>query len=1263
MPAAKEEEFGGTERFRVERRLGAGAFGVVYQVLDRERNEVVALKTLREGNVEALFRLKREFRALADLAHTNLVRLKELLADGDRWFFTMELVDGVNFLQWIRGEAVPGPAALPDALTEPAPAAAHAPPPREISRHAARPDRIRAALRQAVTGIDALHRAGQIHRDLKPSNVLISRENRLVILDFGLVTDVSDTGSKRSISVVGTPAYMSPEQGAGHSVSPATDWYSLGVMLFEALTGRWPFTGSFVEMIWDKRHAEAPAPRDVSPMAPEDLNALCRDLLRRDPQARPGAEEILARLGEIQAATYERGAERPTSPAAAPFVGRVEPLEALRSAFRATRDGRAVVVRLHGASGTGKTALARHFLEELQRRGDAVILSGRCYERESVPYKALDSLVDALSQFLKKLPAEQAREVLPRDVLALARLFPVLRRVEAIAGARRRVLEIPDSQEQRRRAFGALRELFSRLAEQQDVVLFLDDLQWGDVDSAALLAEIFRPPRPPALLLLACYRTEEGTTSPFLRSFLQEPSPDASVETRDLELRVLSGSEARELTAALLGGAAPERVEEIASESGGNPFFLSELVRFGLAGLDPSEAKPPSGLPPERGPTLEDVIRSRVARLPEPARLMLEVLAVAGHPLRAAIARRAAGIEDHEEDPKTLLRERHLIRTRTLPGLEEIEPYHDRIREVVSASLSADVKRAHHRGLALALEGSGTSDPEALALHFHEAGEAERAAEYSSAAAVQAAEALAFDRAARLYRVALEQRNAADPARRDLCIRLADALANAGHGAEAAQAYLDAVSGAPADVALDLRRRAAEQFLISGRIEEGLATLRTVLEKVGLRLAESPRAALFSMLWRRLLVRLRGLRFRERDATQISRETLSRIDVCWSATKGITLADPIRGNDFHSRQLLMALRAGEPYRIARALALEAGYSATSGGRTRRRTKRLLQFAEALANRIDDPYAIGWAMSVAGIAANLEGRWKAARDLTRSAGTVLRERCRGVAWEIDNSNYYSLLALAYLGEFRELQEALPALLKEAEDRGDLFAATNMRTRLSYLARLAQDEPRQAREELRRAIEAFSPRGYVLQHWYELSGQVETLLYEGAAGGAREHLLARWPALEESLFLRFQSVRINSLHLRARTAIAAAAAESAGNERLLSDAARDVRRIEREDMPWGNALARLLSAGVASVRGSPAEAVAHLASAEKMLDAADMALYAEVSRFRRGALTAGDAGRALAASAAEAIRAQGIRDSDRMADVWAPGLWKRPPDQGV
>src|SRR5262245_9227215 len=306
MPPSREDEFRGTERFVVQRRLGEGSFGVVYQARDRERDRPVALKTLRDGNVEALYRLKQEFRALTDIVHRNLVPLYELLVHEDRWFFTMELIEGVNFLQYVAGQQ-PAEIVAHDTPTVPSPAAARdaAPPP--VSRHTGRPERIRLALDQAVSGLQALHRAGQLHRDIKPSNVLVTREPRLVLLDFGLATNLSVSASgssKRSASIVGTPAYMSPEQGSGNRVTEATDWYSLGVMLFEALTGRWPFTGSFVEMMWDKRHTEAPAAKDLVADVPEDLNSLCRDLLRSEPSRRPDGDEIRGRLGPAQNATW-----------------------------------------------------------------------------------------------------------------------------------------------------------------------------------------------------------------------------------------------------------------------------------------------------------------------------------------------------------------------------------------------------------------------------------------------------------------------------------------------------------------------------------------------------------------------------------------------------------------------------------------------------------------------------------------------------------------------------------------------------------------------------------------------------------------------------------------------------------------------------------------------------------------------------------------------------------------------------------------------
>ena len=478
---------------------------------------------------------------------------------------------------------------------------------------------------------------------------------------------------------------------------------------------------------------------------------------------------------------------------------------------------------------------------------------------------------------------------------------------------------------------------------------------------------------------------------------------------------------------------------------------------------------------------------------------------------------------------------------------DEIEPYHDRIRETVVAQLSPEELRAEHRKLALALEGSRSTDPEALALHFQEAGEPERAAEYSAAAAQRASEALAFDRAARLYRLARELRTTtAGETRRLLSVKLGDALVNAGRGAEAAQAYLEAVEGAAAAEALELQRRAAEQYLSSGHIEEGLSTLREVLAKVGLRMAATPRRALLSMIFRTAILRLRGLRFQERDQSQIPAATLARIDVCWSAAKGLILSDLIRGFDFQARHSLLALSAGEPYRVARALTVEAANSGSRGGRAQKRTTELLDAATALANRIDHPHAIGLALSVAGVAAYVEGRWRASRDFTKRAGLLLRERCRGVAWELDNTHYYSLLVLYYLGEIKQLREALPGLLKEAEDRGDLYALTSMRTRLSYLVQLADDEPEKARKDLRDAIQIWPGQSFLLQHWYEMMGQAECLLYAEDGKAAARIVEERWPSLKRSFLLRGQSILINSLSLRARSEIAAATSRSGRSE---------------------------------------------------------------------------------------------------------------------
>jgi hypothetical protein len=824
------------------------------------------------------------------------------------------------------------------------------------------------------------------------------------------------------------------------------------------------------------------------------------------------------------------------------------------------------------------------------------------------------------------------------------------------------VLEIPDSQELRRRASAALRELLARLAEQRQVVLFIDDLQWGDVDSAALLADLLRPPNPPALLLIACYRSEEAGTSPFLQKFLTAENDAASADVRDLFIGELSDSDARDLARQLFGGdssVSSDRVDAIAQESGGNPFFISELVRYSQAGADFGEqlaARGSARRAPARGETLEGVIQARVEHLPDPARRLLEVLAVAGQPLETAVARDAAQLGEIETS-LALLRVRHLIRTRVAQDRDQIEPYHDRIRETVVAYLTAETLKGHHARLARAMEAAGRDDPETLALHFQEAGDFQKAADYSAAAAARAAEALAFDRAARLYRLSLELGATADAeACRGLRIKLGEALANAGRGAEAAKAYLAAAIGARAADALELRRRASQQLLSSGHMDESFPVIESVLSRIGLKFVESRRRTLLSFLFHRILIRLRGLGFRERDASQISQEDLIRVDACWTLSIGFSNINPIRGRDFQNRHLLLALRAGEPYRVALAIANEAGYSAMDGWHDKERTGRLVRKAMTLAERVNRPHAIAMAYMAASIAAHLEGRWKTAWELAQKEVAILRESCTGVAWELDFTHIFSLRALSYLGELKELSYRLPVLIMEARERDDLLAVTSLRTRHSYLTLLAMDEPGRAREDLREAIELWSHEGFHSQHYWAMVAETEIALFLAEAKAAWRLLSGQWRGLKRSRLLRVQVFRIESWHLRARCAIAAAVDEQgseADPRALLRIAEKDAGRIEGENTPWGNALARLLRGEVAAARGEVRTSISFLDSAERKLEAADMALYAAAARRMRGELIGGDEGRALVEGADAWMIGQKIKNPGRMTAMLAPG----------
>jgi serine/threonine protein kinase/tetratricopeptide (TPR) repeat protein len=1246
-------------RFRIVRELGSGGMGVVYEAFDSERHARIAIKTLLQLTPDSLARFKREFRALQDIHHPNLVQLGELIAEGDQWFFTMELVEGADFRTFVRpGErhssgsllrvtprSDPNSAALGVALTA------------RLGEHEAGTagrrfdeERLRACLRQLAHALAALHDAGMVHRDVKPSNIRVEPTGRLVLLDFGLVTESDGSGSTDH-AIVGTPVYMAPEQAMARAVvGPEADLYAMGVLLFEALTGGPPFEGTGLEILLAKQNEVAPRAANEVDGIPPDLDDLCMRLLRREPAMRPTAAQVVRML----APTSERRSTRPAPPPQpAPFVGRANELAELHVALADVRIGGALTVLVQGESGVGKSSLVKQFVESLAHDGTVCVLTGRCYEREAVPYKAFDGVVDSLTRFLLRSPVADVRSFLPTKPGPLVQVFPVLRRVAAIAQLTTQPLPPMDPQELRDRAFSALRELFMRLAAHQTVVIAIDDVQWADSDSVALLSEVLRPPEAPPLLFIGTERTGLRTAgthagSARLDSLIRDLPRSIPGEVRVVGLGRLPYSEARELAQSVLdraGGSGSASAAWVAEEADGHPLFIDALARYSV--LHATEGRVAI--------RLDDALAAPIARLEPGERRILELLAMSSAQVAQDVLALAAEL-DPDSFTRTLaqLRASLLITTNGARGSDTVELYHDRIRVAVKQKIERPRRQGLHQRLATALESSGSHDAQALAAHWHGAGDTEQAARYGSLAAEQAMQALAFDRAATLYDWALTLKAGSAETRAALYERLGDALANAGRGARAAAAYRKAAVKANATRALDLERRAADQLLRSGHIDEGLAAMRGVLGAIGMRLPSSPFTSLLTFLYWLVRLRVRGNGFRRRDTTEIAPNELTRIDTCWSVAFGLSITDPLRGATFQLRTLALSLRAGEPYRVARAMALHAGHMATRAGRRGwARSEKLLALAHSLAQESQSAHAIGWAHGAHGIAHYTNGHFGAAVPELESADRCWRET-PGATWERDTMKMFTVNALAQLGRLRELGGRVPRYLREATERGDLYGAVNLRVGYGNLRWLVLDRADEARSEIDAAMGEWSKQGVHLEHFYELLARVNVALYSGQSRAGLEQLQVRWRSLEGALLFRVQSLRILLRYMRARLCLAEASSRGAEGAALLKRAERDARSILREKMDWSRPIADLIFAACAHARGDRGRAVSQLRRALAGFEKAEMALHVAATRARLGALVGGDEGRFFTAAAEGWMHDEGVVAPARMVAMMAPGF---------
>jgi serine/threonine protein kinase len=1251
---AKPIEWRGTSRYEVLARLGQGGMGIVYEAFDRERRQLVALKTLRAFDPTALYRFKREFRSIAGVLHTNLVRLYELVVPEEgKVFFTMELVRGVDFQRHVRRDGGRSSDAPADTVVGARQARADegtGGPQRMRCEHPAAgrklmpadEGRLRAALRQLAQGVFSVHAAGKLHRDLKPSNVLVTAEGRVVLLDFGVATELSSMQSHldadEANEIVGTARYMAPEQGC-ETATAASDWYSVGVMLYEALVGHPPFTGSVADVLALKSTVDAQAPSECAAGIPRDLEALCMALLQRAPEARPSGKEILERLG-VRPSSAPPVALVGVSDLDVAFMGRESQLASLREAFEATRSGVATTVRVSGAAGMGKSTVVNHFVDDLARRGEAVVLRARAYEREAVPYKAVDGTIDALTHHLLSVVEHEPSFELPEGIGTAARLFPVLQRIPRVQDAAE--AQAGDPQAVRRRAFEALRQVFAVLVRRQPLVVALDDVHWGDVDSASLLLEVLRGPGAPALLVVMTFRDDEAKASPFLRE-IGERWP-VGVRTMDVTVGPLDPEDARRLAACLLedSGETARRIAAAAArESNGSPFLIEEFVRCNRSAAAESEAALSVF-------TLEQMVGERLDRLPAGARQLIEVLAVGGRPLPPSVIAAASAVTGGLDEAIALLGARRFVRAGQRDGRDVVETTHDRIRETVVALLPRARLREHHEALARTLEGAAGADPESIALHWLGAGDAARAVRFAEQAAERSAEKLAFDRAVRLLRLALEHTPTSSEHAQSLRARLAVALQDGGRCSESAQVYIDAAARAAPEQRIAFQRGAAEQLLTAGRIDEGAEMLRSVLRVVGIRAPRSPLAAVFWLAVYRLWLALLGLRFRERQSSEVRLEDRVRVDALFAASMCFAVVNVVLGRCMQVRHLIEALRRGDRFQVMRATSIEASHLSASGGPESARERALYAIGRHLAEREGTQEARAYADGARGMGFFLRGRWREAREFLE----------RGLEVPFYGNSAFSSVRLfgayaaLFLGDLNEYRRRIAKLLAEADERGDLYTRVNLSTASVIRVALAAGDPEGARRAVREALDLWPQRGFLVQHWQGIAYGTDADLYEGDPGAAYERLKRAMPHIKKSFLLRAAYIRVVTWSLLGRLAIASIRSDPGLRAARIAEARRIARRLDREHDAWPKSMAAQIRACAAAAAGDRTAAITELHLALARLETPND-VWAWSANHRLGLLLGGDEGRELVRRAVEVMRAQGIQDPERWAYMYLPG----------
>jgi tetratricopeptide (TPR) repeat protein len=710
-------------RYAVLKKLGEGGKGIVFKARDTALNRVVAIKMLKSAvsGGEAYSRFLIEAQAVAKLSHPNVVSIHDIGKEDDRQFFVLEFVDGMSLRELMR--------TYPEGKCD-----------------------IQTVLRIGVDICGALqyaHSRGVLHRDVKPENILITEEGIAKLMDFGLARMLGQPSITQEGIIVGTVAYVAPENALGKGADARSDLYSFGAVLYEMVTGKPPFPGEDpVKVIFGHIHDYPVSPGKLNPKVPQALAECIMKLLEKEPAKRyQSAAALLEEFRSLSEGLLRETlvpphresmvvpVPRSSSLKEVQLIDRVEEMNLLKeTADRAVR-GEGGVVFLYGEAGIGKTRLARELRAYARLRGMQV-LYGRCpalFRMDGVPPYVLWN--EVIKDYLQTCTSEQLYKVIGYYPGEVCKLVPEIKQK---LGMIQQSLPIRPEDE-RDRLFEAVSQFIINISKEAPLLVILDDLQWTDQSSLLLLHYLARGIQKESLLLLGDYRDTDIDERHPLSPVLTELNRERLFQS--VQLKRMSFRDISEMIKQMLeqDEVPSEFCQLVYEKTRGNPFFAEEVVKslkeeeVIYREGDKWKIKEISKI--EFPKTIKGVIRARLGRLDDECQDVLTSASFIGNDFTLEAMGAVTGIEESkllelvDRMFKTGLIRETVIRGEVVCSFADIL-----VRDVVYEEVSPLKRRKLHGGVGRALEKAYAKKVDEhfgeLAYHFLESGDKDKSLDY-----------------------------------------------------------------------------------------------------------------------------------------------------------------------------------------------------------------------------------------------------------------------------------------------------------------------------------------------------------------------------------------------------------------------------------------------------------------------------------------------------------------------------------------------------